>query len=444
MRKIFSISAILMILGIATSYAQLIDEAKLKDINGLLKKYELYNQFTKDGEKIDATYAQNFVTLFDVVLFQEIYNDFAASKEDPSSFVTAQEYMQMVTTNYPYGVDVTLDMTQVKVVDVFHTETQAGYIVLVPKKTAGLYRSKTLFRANNTMYLFISETKGEKQSDFKISGVLDPEGYQKYKVSNTIKGLYVGLQAGYGATMVYNQQASSTYGDLYFIEPQQNMNFGLELSYMFTRGFGLGTGFGMNTYSTNYSIDYYNEQSPSLLADIDGDEYLPYVYVTDLVETDVYESIEIPLLLKFRSGKGKTAFYMDLGIIYSFISGYYTQQGSSTRSGYYPEWEVTLENIPEYDFYTNKKLDATEKELVIPSNGISAYAAMGASIPLSNNFFMKLGANLRYGLSDSGLGTNSHANGLADFVENPGETFLHGAGIEIGLSYNLSSILKTK
>ncbi|MFA6400103.1 MAG: hypothetical protein WCX31_00540 [Salinivirgaceae bacterium] len=443
MKKIIAISAFLMLLGSVTSFAQLIDEAKLKDITSLLKKYELYNQFTTDGNNIDATYTQNFVNLFDAILYKELYNDFAATKEESFSFGSAQEYMQVVTKNYPYGVDVTLDMTQMKVVDVFHTKTKAGYIVMVPKKTAGLYRSKTFFRSNKPIYLFITEVAGEKQSDFKISGVLDPDSYQKYQGDNTITGLYVGLSGGYGATMVYNQEAFMN-SDLYLIETQQNMNFGFEVSYMFTRGFGLGTGVGMNTYSTNYSIDYFNEQSPSLLKDMDGDQYLPSVHVSNLVETDVYESIEIPLLLKLRTGKGKTAFYMDLGIVYSLISGYYTQEGNSTRSGYYPEWELTLEDIPEYDFYTDKSLSATQTDLVVPSSGLSAYAAMGVSIPLSRNFYMKLGANVRYGITDMELGTNSHANGIADFVENPGETFLHCGGVELGISYNLSSVLKIK
>ncbi len=444
MKKIIAISAFLMLLGSVTSFAQLIDEAKLKDITSLLKKYELYNQFTTDGNIIDATYTQNFVNLFDAILFQELYNDFAATKEESFSFGSAQEYMQVVTKNYPYGVDVTLDMAQMKVVDVFRTKTKAGYIVMVPKKTAGLYRSKTFYRSNKSIYIFITEVAGEKQSDFKISGILDPESYQKYQGNNTIKGLYLGLQGGYGATMVYNQEAFMNYTDLYVIETQQNMNFGFELSYMFTRGFGLGTGVGTNTYSTNYSIDYFNEPSPSKLKDIDGDEYIPSIYVRDLVETDVYESIEIPLLLKFRTGKGKTAFYMDMGIIYSLISGYYTQEGTSTRSGYYPEWQVTLVDIPEYDFYTDKPLDATQTDLVVPSSGLSAYVAMGLSIPLSHNFYMKLGANVRYGIIDMELGTNSHANGLADFIEDPGDTFLHCGGVEFGISYNLSSIWKNK
>jgi len=442
MKKIISISAFLMLYVSINSFAQLIDEAKLKDITSLLKKYELYNQFTTDGNNIDATYTQNFVNLFDAILFKELYNDFAATKEESFSFGSAQEYMQIVTKNYPYGVDVTLDMAQMKVMDVFHTKTKAGYIVMVPKKNAGLYRSKTFFRGNYPLYFFISEVVGEKQSEFKISGVLDQDSYQKYQGNNTINGLYVGLKGGYGATMVYNQEASNT--EIYQVEYQQNMNFGFELSYMFTRGFGLGTGVGMNTYSTSYSIDYYNEPSPSMLIDIDGDEYLPNVYVTDLVETDVYESIEIPLLLKFRTGKGKTAFYMDLGVIYSLISGYYTQEGYSTRSGYYPEWELTLEDIEEYGFYNYKSLDGTQTDLVVPSSGLSAYAAMGLSIPLSHNFYMKLGANVRYGITDMELGTNSHANGLADFVENPGETLLHCGGVELGLSYNLSSIWKNK
>jgi hypothetical protein len=445
MKKILTISIVLVLFAANPSIAQLIDDAKLASITDLLKKYEKFNQFTTDGNNIDAGYTQNFVNLFEPVLYKELYNDLAAGSGESSSYASAQEYMQNVTKNYPYGVDVTLDMAQMKVVDAFHSKTKNGYIVMVPKKITGLYRSKTFFRSNINLYLFISEVAGDKQSVFKIAGILDPASYKKYNGNNTIKGLYVGLSGGYGLTMVQNDAAFNTLKNtgeyLYQFEYQNNSSFAFELNYMFNRSFGLGTGVGMNTYSTAYSIDYYGYNADYLLTDIDNDIYYPTTEVNNMVETDVYESIEIPVLMKLRTGKGKTAFYMDLGIIYSLMSGYYTLEGTNSRTGYYPDYLVTLENIPEYGFYNNESFDGTQTDLVVPSGGLSAYAALGLSIPLSHNFYMKLGGNMRYGITDMGLGTNSHAFGFADFMQDPGETFLRCGGVEVGISYNLSPLL---
>jgi hypothetical protein len=447
MKKILTITIALLLMATQTSFAQLIDDAKLKEITGLLKKYELYNQFTIDGNMVDAAYTQNFVSLFDPILFNKLYNDLAASKDDPDAFASAKEYMETITKNYPYGVDVTLDYSQLKIIEPFHNKVKNGYVVGVPKKIAGLYRSKTFFKSNQTCYFFISEQSGDKQPVFKISGILDQAGFQKYQGNNNIKGLYAGLSGSFLSTKIKNSEVENN-SDLYQVESQMNKAFALELSYMFNRSFGLGTGVGFASYSTSYTMEYFNDLSSSVLVDIDGDSYTPILKINNLVETDVYETIDIPVLLKFRSGKGKTAFYMDLGIVYSLLSGYYTQEGTSSRSGYYiydenlpTEWSIILENIPEYDYYSNKSLNTSETDLQAPSGGLSAYAALGLSIPLKHNFYMKVGANYRYGITDTQLGTNSHALGFADFIANPGETFLQAAGIEIGVSYNLSPLL---
>jgi hypothetical protein len=348
--------------------------------------------------------------------------------------------MQVITKNYSYGVDVSLDMSQVKVVGAFHSKVQNGYIVMVPKKSVGLFRGKKVYRSNITLYMFISEMIGDKGSVFRIAGILDPVSYQKYQGNNTIKGLYIGLVGGFGTTMVANDGALNSY-DIYQIEYDRNMSFGLEFSYMFTRSFGISTGIGRNTYSSKFIIDSYNEQSTTILTDQDGDTYNRILSVNQFKETDVYVSTEIPLLLKYRSGKGRTAFYTDLGFIYSLISGYYTQEGYASRSGYYSEWQVTLEDIPEYDFYTNRWLGGEEVDLVTPSSGLFIYAAMGVSIPLAKNIYMKMGANFRNGLTDMKLGENNHSMGISDFIYDPGKTILRGGGIEIGVTYNLWPII---
>jgi hypothetical protein len=140
MKNKIIISIFLVLFTALTSFGQLVNDSKFRDITKLLNKYEQYSQFTLDGNSIDAGYANNFLNLFDPIPFQKIYNDLNAGKEESSSFGSATEYMQVITKNYSYGVDVSLDMSQVKVVGAFHSKVQNGYIVMVPKKSGHGHR----------------------------------------------------------------------------------------------------------------------------------------------------------------------------------------------------------------------------------------------------------------------------------------------------------------
>ena len=441
MKKIYILLVAISALFQITSYAQLVDDVKTRGIKEVLARYQQYSQFSTDGSTINSEYTQNFLALFDPVVTTEVYNDMAAKKGEPFSFGSAMEYMQYVIKNFPYGIDVTLDLDQMKVVDKFQQKGKSGYIVQVNKKVTGLYLLKNFHRFNSLVYFFISEELTDKGPVYKMGNVLDPVSYQKYAGDKSIKGLYAGISGGYGASFIMNEGVKSA-SELYTMQMQTNMNFGLELCYMFTRGFGLGTGIGFSTYSSTFSISNFKDSMEYTIPDIEGEEYHPILDVNDLVETDVIKSVDIPLLLKFRTGKGRTALYIDMGIIYSFVSGTYSLEGTQTKSGYYEQWKVILDDdLDEFGFGTFQFNNEEEELKLTSTSNLSAYVAMGLSIPLSEGLFMKMGVNGRYGITDIGLGETHQPFDFSNFIENPGATFLHFGGAEIGLSYNFSGLM---
>lgn len=438
-KNIYLIISLLVLSSI--SIAQVAGDEKTKGIKELLEKYQMYGQFTIDGNSTNTEYAQNFVALFETTSKMEVYNDMAAKKGEPFSFGSAQEYMQYVIRNYPYGIDISLDFSQMKVIDKFKLKGKEGYIVQIPKRITGLYLIKSFHRFNGTVYFFINETVTDKGAQYKIARVLDPVTYQKYDGNQRITGLYAGFSGGYGQTMIMNNSvlsATEIYTDL---EYQYNKALLFEVNYMFTRGFGLGTGIGFSTYSSAFMVNQFTSNSTDItLTDEDGDTYFPLLEVNNLVETDVINSVDIPVMLKFRTGKGKTAFYIDMGVIYSMITAEYSLQGTQTKSGYYPEYEVLLDDVEEYGFGTfSFNNEAQELKLKETAN-LSAYLGMGLSIPLTGGLYMKLGVNARYGITDIGLGQNLQPFDFSNFIKNPGSTNLIYGGAEIGLSYNFSKL----
>lgn len=438
MKTFITIAALILLTG--NLNAQIIDDAKKQKIVELLKKYELYNQFTVDGNQINAEYTQNFIGLFDASGAQRHYNDLAAKKSEQTDFSSAIEYMQYAVKNYPYGIDVNLNTDQLKVIGKFKNKHQKGYIVEVNKKITGLYLIKTFHRYFAPTYFFITETVDSDKSVFLIASVLDKSNYKKYNGNQIISGAYIGLSGGYGSAGLLNSSINNS-GIYTASNVQTKPFFNIEAYYMFTRGFGLGTGISFGSYSTINKIDAYSQESSFTQTDIDNDVYIPIFAINNFTEQITVSATEIPFLLKFRTGKGNTAVYLDFGVIYSLYSGSMVLNGSTSKKGRYPELaNVIIDNVPEYGFednnYNNNNIDMT-----LSPSGLAAYTSIGVSIPLYQGLFLKIGANARYGITNV-YDKTQHTVDYISLIQSPGKTSLLSAVGEVGISYNFKNLYK--
>lgn len=172
-----------------------------------------------------------------------------------------------------------------------------------------------------------------------------------------------------------------------------NQSPSFEIFYMFSKVFGLGTGVKMGTFSSNINTPSFNKQFTTTEIDIDGDNFLPIMKATQLSQSFSLETLNVPLFIKFKFG----SFYIDLGAIFSkFRNATYTLNGTAIVQGFYPDYNVTLSNIPEYNYTTTNYVDYKEK-FDAPSVNYSATMAMGFFISLHRNVALKIGVNGLYG-----------------------------------------------
>jgi len=438
MRSIFLLSVILIFSRIV-SFSQTVDDKNINDIKKLLEDYQKYSQFTITGASIEDSYAKNFTDMFTPKLHQKIENDLLGKSGDPKDFKTIDAYRQYAVTKYPYGVDVSLNMAALEIVDDFRNGANTGYVVKVNKSITGLYMQTKFFRKSIDLFFFVSNPT-EEGGSMMLTGVLNEDDFKRYYGNKTVKGLYLGVAGGYGSGLVMNMEAL-TNPEIYQFNYVTDIEYNVGLDIMFTRGFGLGTGVFFNNFASEYTIEGYYRQSNVTITDLDGDYYIPEFEIQQMTETRVYTTMGFPFLLKFRTGKGKAAFYWDLGVIYSMVSsGYYTLEGTSTKRGYYPEYKVLLEDVPEYGF-ESRSFSAEENDLELPSNRLAGYMGFGIHIPIAGGVNMKIGTHLQYGITGVDTeGISQHDYDFANFLENPGQTFLHYGGLELGISYQLSRI----
>lgn len=196
--------------------------------------------------------------------------------------------------------------------------------------------------------------------------------------------LYWGFSAGYNmlevssdnADLQYSNTASPT-GGIYF-EVRINKWLGIETggNYLMFKG---DAGF----VAGNYQI------TQNDLVDTDGDTYNATYSATNVKETWDASYVEIPFAIKLQLMAGKWTFYLKPGASYNLVTSCsYNQSGTYSRSGFYPEYNITFDNLPAHGFYQNQ----TQKSSGEPAftNYINPFVGLGIIFPAKRgNLFME-------------------------------------------------------
>ncbi len=419
--------------------AQIItDEQKnelLPKVKSLLKDYERYSQFSSDGINLNSDYLIQFSGLFEPKMRDGIFNDIIPTQK--GTFPTADQYINFVKTNYQQGLDVVIDFDNIRIVDVKQVKGSYEVSVLVHKKVTGIFNNQGIHRFNDNLYfLFISGIDDQgKPTNLRINGILTKEKYAQSIAKGHGKAVLIGITGLFAQTKIASSSASSS--DFMKIKAGGSIYPGIDLAAMITNGFGIGVGVRFSKYSSTFDISNYNKTSELLITDTDGDKYNPVLQISKLNQVSTIKSLDIPILLKFRGGKGKTKFYFDLGVIYSKISSStFTLNGSAVRGGYYQSLNVILTDIPEYGFGTYTYKTDNEFKLKLQSTNFSAYTSLGFLFQLSSRLSLKAGASLMYGITELKPDL-SNADNYSNLISVESIKNLRANNVEIGLFYRI-------
>lgn len=181
---------------------------------------------------------------------------------------------------------------------------------------------------------------------------------------------------------------------------ETSLGYSVQLGYFhsFLPWLKIKTGIGVSSYSISYTGS--GEYISSELRDIDNDVYTETLTLSNLSYTINPLYLTVPVSFEFGpTNVNKLGYYIDVGATYSYlIDDNMSAEGTYTTHGTYPEWGITLENIPELGFYTR---DAEAGGALNKSN-ISVQGAAGISIPLSGVVILKLGLCASIGLTNLG------------------------------------------
>jgi hypothetical protein len=249
------------------------------------------------------------------------------------------------------------------------------------------------------------------------------------------KKLYIGISGAYNMSSFTSSVASSN--NSWSSIKGASILPALDITYMLTSNIGIGTGIKFGSYKPGYKVEGFTAQLSTLYVDIDGDDYFPIYEDMNLEEITTIKSLDIPLFARYKINKGKLSYCADLGLVFtSFTEMSYTLSGTATRKGYYPDLNVVLFDLPEYN-YTDETFDANDThELETPGLGLSGFLSIGVMYEVYSDILVKVGVSGSYGLNDFGPEIPSTYNKFysATYL---GEVSMNSLSFEVGIAYKL-------
>ncbi len=407
-------------------------------ITELIMDYQKYGQFTSNGVSLDEDYINRYRDLFD--LKEGIYNDLSFSST--GSFSSIERYILYARQFYSQGLDITIDTDKLIIEE--SSKDLNGYKVrlLVRKELVGLYSQKKIHRFEGNLYFYLTVAANSQGiiTSIRINGVLSTKQFTRSIQDKKEKGLYVSATGAFAMTRIYN---SNLYNESsWTASTGKSIHPSLAITYMFNRNAGITGGIKFSTFKTSFAIRNYSNTSNQTMTDIDGETYQPVLTISSLTQSNHVNCFDIPFLVKLNSGNQKTKFYFHAGIILSFfVKSNFTLDGDLVKAGYYSQYGMTIEDIPEYGFGSLNYSSTDKYTLKMPSYNLSGYFSLGLTRMIKPGLSLMFGVSRTLGLTDLGFNQNIPENYINYAISNPlKRTILQSTNIEIGIIYKISDI----
>jgi len=256
------------------------------------------------------------------------------------------------------------------------------------------------------------------------------------------KRLFVGLTLGSG-------QARITEDGMLSVAKMQSGNAtgmlaSAEIGYMLSRHFGVFSGVSFSSYNSRLSLDAY--QNNFTTVDSENETYERRISGTTIQEKQNIAYLGVPLMLNFSLPLGrKMGFSLKTGIDLAVpIVKNYHSTGVFTYKGYYPRYNVLLENLPAYGFPSNATV-STSGNLNLKPLYVDASASAGFDFMINTKlqaaialyYSRSLSAVQAYSQPDK-FQLSTDLNQINSLMGGTSNVTIQSAGLKISLMYSIS------
>ena len=252
-------------------------------------------------------------------------------------------------------------------------------------------------------------------------------------VTKPVKSPVIGLEVGYGpafpGSSVEEPWAKEVkpclQADVYFGTARLSESFPISLE----------AGLGIRKFSMAARLNEYATTVDAV--DADGDNYKAIYAFDGLEENLSLTYFDIPIRLCFgQPARNRVTAYAKLGITPSInVASTFEGAGKYSLKGYYPQWDVTLENVAPLGFGSD--MDCYEGvEPEINAFNLWGNVAFGAYVPFKGSpIVLNAGVKLDYPFMSIGTfnAVDNLPNGNAGLLVNGGKVIV--PSVEVGLVY---------
>lgn len=249
----------------------------------------------------------------------------------------------------------------------------------------------------------------------------------------------INLDFLYGKTLIRNSLLEQ---DFWSCDKSMSLQIGVNYTHYFSDGkpFAVKVGLGLGKYSTNMSFASISDTLYGLRDD-DNDPCDERRFYKNIVEEVTLSYLELPVLLHIGNSfhhSGARA-WIDAGVKVAYnFSNDFKGSGTYTSEGYYPDWNVTLQDVPALGFVTNANAYDNGTSLDVKKAILWGVAAAGVHIPVGEKIGLDVGARCGYTL----LPIAKYEAIENKYVKNrpnvlSGETTrIFSYGVNVGVTYN--------
>jgi len=270
------------------------------------------------------------------------------------------------------------------------------------------------------------------------------ESFSQEADSTVVKpGLFVGLSFGPSQSSISNEGILSVAN---LVSSSQNSFGGVaEIGYFFSKSIGVSSGIGYSLYKSQLELGTY--QNKFNTTDSENEAYERQVSGTDIKETQKVGFLSLPVCLDIRLPLSKKmGFFFQTGINLAIpVTKKYSSSGTFTYKGYYPAYNVLLQNLPSYGFPSNVN-SVTNGSLEIKSMNVNALVSVGFDFLIQKNiqfgiaaFYSKSLLNISDYPSPDKFQLSSDSNQINSLMGGSNKASVQSIGVNIRLRYFLKS-----
>ncbi|HUX96415.1 MAG TPA: outer membrane beta-barrel protein [Bacteroidales bacterium] len=210
-------------------------------------------------------------------------------------------------------------------------------------------------------------------------------------------GAFIGINAGAVRSQIINsgvyenEETGPSSG--------RSVNGSVDFGYLFSRYLGFKTGIGYSSFSSNISLASY--QDFLIQKDSENESYELQVNASNLTESQTITTLNIPMNLAVNIPLGGNVnIFLEPGVnIVIPVGNNFSNSGLFTYKGYYQEYNVVLENLPQYGLPSNM-IVITDGSLELKKLWFDAVVYSGIDIAIKPKFHLSGGLYYSRSITD--------------------------------------------